>query len=240
MATLTALSFVQRVQGGFTGKSFTTRCQLYIWISPSMDVVLISPKIQRSPWKVPQTHSKLPGLFAVSLKMTFMWKCFRNIKVNHPLSLLASSSSIKRKLCSSSFFPTKWIRTSLNLLHVIRRNGTQPNISLSVSPMFLTLFQKGKGKIQTILKLSQLVGNSRGSSVSIRSMLWRSENTSLWEVRSLANEMYLTDIFNRNHQSLHKYVTLHVLSSVFSTSLMFIFNKNVQSHFKLFHRLAWM
>lgn len=51
LATLRALSFGQRVQGGFTGKSFTARCQLYIWVSPSVDLVLISPKIQRSLWK---------------------------------------------------------------------------------------------------------------------------------------------------------------------------------------------
>lgn len=136
MAILTALSFGQRVQGGFTGKSFTTKCQLYIWISPSMGVVLISPKIQRSLWKVPQTHSKLPGLLAVSLKMTFMWKCFRNIKVNHPLSLLASSSRIKRKLNSSSFFPTKRIGTSLNLLHIIHN---LLHVEMEHNPIFFFL-----------------------------------------------------------------------------------------------------
>lgn len=77
--------------------------------------------------KVPQTNAKLPGSLAVSLKMTSMWKCFRNIKVNHPLSLLASSSRVQRKLNSSSFFPTKWIRTSFNLLHIICRNAAWPN-----------------------------------------------------------------------------------------------------------------
>lgn len=135
MAILTALSFGQRVQSGFTDKSFTTKCQLYIWISPSMGIVLISPKIQRSPWKVPQTHTKLPGLLAVSLKMTFMWKCFRNIKVNHPLSLLASHSRIKRKL-NASFFPTKRIGTSLNLLHVIHN---LLHVEMEHNPIFLSL-----------------------------------------------------------------------------------------------------
>lgn len=90
--------------------------------------------------KVPQTNPKLPGLLAVSLKMTFMWKCFRNIKVNHPLSLLASSSRVKRKLNFSSFFPTKWIRTSFNLFHIICRNTAQ------LGACSLPLFKKKKVK----------------------------------------------------------------------------------------------
>lgn len=130
LVTLRALSFEQRVQGGFTDKSFTTGCQMYIWVSPVMGIVLIFPQIQRSLWKcLKQTLNYQDYLL-------FLWKWLScenasDIKVNHSQSLLASSRRVKRKW-NSSFFSTKWIRTSFNLLHITCSNGAQPNVSLSL------------------------------------------------------------------------------------------------------------
>lgn len=96
------------------------------------------------------SDSKWPGLLALSVKMPFMWRCFRNIKVNHPLSWLASSSRVKRKLNSSSFFLTKWIRTSLHLRHPLRRKIEHIPV---IYPLCLSPSQKGKGETRTVLQL---------------------------------------------------------------------------------------
>lgn len=133
VATLRALSFGQRVQGGFKINLSQPEAN-YTSVSPTPHVCCPKPPTEKGvTLKVSQTNFKLLGLLAVSLEMTFMWKCFRNIKVNHPLSLLASSSRVKRTLNSSLFFPTKWIRTSLNVSTIMWRNRAQLNTSLYVS-----------------------------------------------------------------------------------------------------------